>query len=95
MFWDQTPSYKEEIRKREYKLTYSIIETVHERIHKNTWYKLNLSDNLWYMIVRDKQNKGANWDVIKENNGTSFVWVTDKYLTLLHLKGAEHAEDFA
>lgn len=88
MFWDQEVSYKEEVRKKEYKLTYSILETVYDTIYKNTWHKLSPTHALWQMIRADEKTKGANWDILKENNGKSFIWVTDKYLTLLQLKGA-------
>lgn len=89
MYWDQTPSYsKEEIRKKEYNLTYAVLDTVHERIHKKIWYKLRLTHALWKMITQDKDTRGANWDIVEEINGQSYIWVTDKYLTLLNIKGA-------
>lgn len=89
MYWDQTPSYsKEEVRKKEYNLTYTILDTVHDTIHRQTWYKLKLTHALWSMIMQDKGRRGANWDIIKEITGESYIWVTDKYLTLLNIKGA-------
>lgn len=89
MYWDQTASYsKEEVRKKEYNLTYTILDTVHDTIHMQIWYKLKLTHALWSMIVQDKGRQGANWDIIKEITGQSYIWVTDKYLTLLNVKGA-------
>lgn len=89
MYWDQTPSYsKEEIRVKEYYLTYAVLDTVYDTIHKQTWHKLRLTHALWIMIVQDKGRRGANWDIIKEITGQSYIWVTDKYLTLLNVKGA-------
>ena len=88
MFWDQAASYKEEVRKKEYKLTYSILETDNEQIYKKTWHKLDPTFSLWRLIISDENTKGSHWDIVKENDGKSFIWVTDKYLTLLEIKGA-------
>jgi hypothetical protein len=89
MYQYQELSYSQEaIRKKEYDLTYSVLDTVHETLYKQTWHKLKLTYALWRMITQDKGRQGANWDIVKEIDGQSYIWVTDKYLALLNVKGA-------
>ncbi len=86
MFWDQEPSSTQEKSKKP--LEYTVLETEFERIYKKTWYKLEPSHYLWRMIIDDVAGQGTHWYINKEITGKSFIWVTDKYLTLLCVKGA-------
>lgn len=66
---------------------YSVLETITERIYKKTWHKLATNKTMKKLIA-ETPGKNENWELVKENTGTEFYWVTDKTLTLLHLKGA-------
>lgn len=91
MYWDQTASYTVKIKKPTVP-TYSILETVYERIHKKTWYKLDANLRLKDIIV-NLPGRNLNWEYVKENNGAYYYWVTDKTLTLLQIQGAVEKND--
>lgn len=83
-----TITYVKVLQYQEKDMSYDILETVHERLYGNTWHKLILTHSLWKMITEDKKCRGSSWDKIKEITGETYIWVTDKYLTLLEIKGA-------
>lgn len=66
---------------------YSILETINEQIYKKTWLKL-ATNRPMKTLIAEIPGKNENWELVKENTGAEFYWVTDKTLTLLHLKGA-------
>jgi hypothetical protein len=66
---------------------YNILETVYDRINKQTWHKLSANRTMKVLIMQTP-GKGTNWDLGLENNGAKYYWVTDKTLTLLQLQSA-------
>jgi hypothetical protein len=72
--------------------TYTILETVFERIYKKTWYKLDANRELKY-IIANLPGENLNWEYVKENNGAYYYWVTDQTLTLLQIQGAVEKND--
>jgi hypothetical protein len=95
MFWDQKssngiPLNNQQIFKKN-SIYYRILETEKDRSSRHVWHKLFISDDLWYLIFcKDSRLRGHNWDIVKEIDGTSFIWVTDQYLTVLQIQGAEN-----
>ena len=87
MFWDQAVSDTLLDQWKHVTPKYTVLETVHDRIYKQTWHKLAANRTMKLLISR-MPNRGANWDLITENDGTQFYWVTDKTLTLLAIQGA-------
>lgn len=87
MFWDQTVGDKLLNQWKNTPPKYDILETVYERIHKQTWHKLSANRTMKVLIMQTP-GKGGNWDHVSENDGTKYYWVTDKTLTLLQLQGA-------
>lgn len=66
---------------------YNILETVYDRINKQTWHKLSANRTMKVLIMQTP-GKGINWEIGSENNGAKYYWVTDKTLTLLQLQSA-------
>lgn len=88
MFWDQeTKGYLDYDFEFDKVPSYRVLETVFERVYKKTWYKLDVNRRLWHIITTSK-GQNENWELVKENNGAKFLWVTDKMLTLILLQGA-------
>ena len=66
---------------------YSILETVEDRITGTVWHKLKTNEKAARLILALKATK--SFDIHTEPSGKSFIWVTDKLLTLLHIQGVE------
>ena len=90
MFWDQeTKEYVDYGVDKS--LTYRILDTVFDRLSKKTWIKLDSNPRLANLIIKSK-GRDENWELIEEINGGHYLWVTDKFLTLLQIQGARPEE---
>ena len=66
---------------------YWIIETIEDRITGTVWHKLKTNEKATRLILKSKRY--SNWDIQAENTGKNFIWVTEQFLTLLHIQGLQ------
>lgn len=66
---------------------YDILETVDDTITGTVWHKLLTNAKATELIPKSKAY--SQWEIIEENTGKKFLWVTDQFLTVLHIQGLQ------
>lgn len=66
---------------------YTVLETVEDRITGTVWHKLKTNEKAARLIIVSKYHK--HWDIHTEVDGTRRLWVTEKFLTVLHIQGLQ------
>jgi len=66
---------------------YDILETEEDSITGTVWHKLDVNEKATRLIIHSKAY--SQWDYRTELSGKIFIWVTDRLLTILHIKGLQ------